>query len=181
MVDTVLSRDKNWVRWKQESCPPIFRESVPSDQYSEAQKGAKQATATKRLKSRNMGAIDLTFLSEADAVKGLERLRDPARYTAPSIPDLVKGITGDELDLEMAMTEQETQSLEAAKSSKTWRALRTATRSALGKLDRAETGKSLQDVFKSTEDAQEAQDSLGEANEISGLEDKTSNEVAVEA
>lgn len=80
MVDTVLSRDKNWVRWKLESCPPIVRDAVTPEENSQAKSGARQATVNRRLKPKPMGAIDVTFLAEVDNAKGLEGLKDPSRY-----------------------------------------------------------------------------------------------------
>jgi len=150
MVNTVLSRDKNWIRWKLEHCPPIFRDAITPEQYFEAKAGARAHTVPRNTRKKPMGALDLTFLEEADKAMGLEMLRDPARYTAPSIVDLVKGIETDELDMEMA-TDEERQVLETRKDSKTWRALRTASRQCLSKLDRVEPGKSLQEVFKPDE------------------------------
>lgn len=84
MVDTVLSRDKNWVRWKLESCPSIVKDAVDPGDHSTAKSGARNATANRRMKSKPMGAIDVTFLSEADNAKGLERLKDPSRYVKTS-------------------------------------------------------------------------------------------------
>jgi THO complex subunit 1 len=80
MVDTVLSRDKNWVRWKLESCPPIVRDAVTPEENTEAKAGARQATINKRLKTKPMGSIDVTFLAEVDNAKGLEALKDASRY-----------------------------------------------------------------------------------------------------
>lgn len=80
MVNTVISRDKNWVRWKIENCPTVVIDAVLSDHYAEARSSARQATTNRRIKAKPMGAIDLTFLSEADNAKGLERLRDSSRY-----------------------------------------------------------------------------------------------------
>ncbi|KAL1311353.1 hypothetical protein AAFC00_001527 [Neodothiora populina] len=161
MVETVLARDKNWVRWKLESCPSIVKDAVTPKENAESQAGAKQATTNKRMKAKPAGAIDVSFLAEVDNVKGLERLRDPSRFTAPSIEDLVKGIQNDELDLEMAMTDEEKHSLEAAKANKTWRALRAATRSAIKILDRVEPGKSLEDAVKTEEVTVKASEGVG--------------------
>lgn len=48
----------------------------------------------------------------------------------------------------MAMTDEEKLSFEAAKASKTWRALRVATRVSFDLLDKVEHGKNLEDVLK---------------------------------
>lgn len=71
----------------------------------------------------------------------------------------MKGIQNDELDLEMAMDGEEKDSLEAAKANKTWRALRSATRTSIELLDKVEPGKSLEELFKQQEqDPVEADD-----------------------
>jgi THO complex subunit 1 len=57
---------------------------------------------------------------------------------------LVKGVANAELDLEMAMDDEERQAIETAKASKTWRAVRIASRSRLRQLDKISDGKSLQ-------------------------------------
>lgn len=62
----------------------------------------------------------------------------------PSTDLYVKGIANIELDMDFAATEDEKTSLEEAKGSKTWRALRIASRSKLGKFDKIEDGKSLE-------------------------------------
>ncbi|KAK1090324.1 hypothetical protein LTR48_008509, partial [Friedmanniomyces endolithicus] len=49
MVETVLARDKNWVRWKVESCPSIVRDPVSTESIMEARKGAKDATRIRRV------------------------------------------------------------------------------------------------------------------------------------
>ena len=79
MVDTVLSRDKNWVHWKAENCPPIQREPVSAEDFSEAEKGAQKACANKRLRATPMGALDLKFLSDGGNSGVMEKLKDPER------------------------------------------------------------------------------------------------------
>lgn len=79
MVDTVLSRDKNWVHWKAEGCPPIQRDPVSAGDYSEAEKGTQKACANKRLRATPMGSLDLRFLSDGGDTDGMEKLKDPER------------------------------------------------------------------------------------------------------
>lgn len=78
----------------------------------------------------------------------------------------MNGIETDQLDLEMAMTDEEKQSLETARDSKTWRALRLAARTSLSKLERVKPGESLKSVFEK-EEAPEiaADDTAGVASE----------------
>lgn len=79
MVDTVLSRDKNWVHWKAEGCPPIQRDPVSAGDFSEAEKGTQKACANKRLRATPMGSLDLKFLSDGGDSDGMEKLKDPER------------------------------------------------------------------------------------------------------
>ena len=80
MVDTVLSRDKNWVHWKAEGCPPIQCDPVSAGDFSEAEKGAQKACANKRLRATPMGSLDLKFLSDGGDTGRMEKLKDPQRY-----------------------------------------------------------------------------------------------------
>lgn len=79
MVDTVLSRDKNWVRWKLESCPQITGPSVEAEEHSRAQKELAKAFAKKRLRAAPLGSLDLSFLSDAEGSKVLEGLKKTQR------------------------------------------------------------------------------------------------------
>lgn len=80
MVDTVLTRDKNWVHWKAEACPPIERAPVSAEEFLNAKKGAEKACANKKLRVTPLGSLDLRFLSDGENAGGLEKLKDPARY-----------------------------------------------------------------------------------------------------
>ena len=79
MVDTVLSRDKNWVRWKAEGCPLIERPPVSVADYLGAREHATKVYANKRLRSSPMGSLNLNFLSEGESRAGLERLKEAQR------------------------------------------------------------------------------------------------------
>lgn len=79
MVDTVLSRDKNWVRWKAEGCPLIERPPVSVEDYLGARDTATKVYANKRLRPSPIGSLDLRFLSDAENLASLERLKEPDR------------------------------------------------------------------------------------------------------
>lgn len=66
----------------------------------------------------------------------------------PSTDSYVKGIANIELDLDFATSEEEKQGLQEAKASKTWRALRIASRTRLGRFDKVDDGKNLDVLFK---------------------------------
>ncbi|OCL07779.1 hypothetical protein AOQ84DRAFT_319438 [Glonium stellatum] len=147
MVDTVLSRDKNWVRWKMENCQPIIRDRVSTTDFLEAKSGAQKAYASKKVRS-TLAGLDLRFLSDSESASGLERLKDPDRYVVPSAESFAEAVAGIELDMEMAMAEEEKENLGEAKTSKTWRALRIASKDKLSLFDRIEDGKSLERLFQ---------------------------------
>ena len=79
MVDTVLSRDKNWVHWKAENCPPIERPPISAQEFLDAKNSAQKASANKRLRATPLGSLDTSFLSDAESSNGLERLKNPDR------------------------------------------------------------------------------------------------------
>lgn len=79
MVDTVLSRDKNWVRWKVENCPPIEKPAIKEEDHLQARENAAKIYASKRLRPTPMGALDLKFMSEETTTSGLEQLKEPDR------------------------------------------------------------------------------------------------------
>ena len=79
MVDTVLSRDKNWVRWKAEGCPPFQRPSVSTDELQGARESAKRACTSKRIRPTPLGSLDLNFLTDGEVTGGLDRLKDVER------------------------------------------------------------------------------------------------------
>lgn len=160
MVDTVLSRDKNWVRWKIEHCPQFTRDRVPTEDFLAAKSGADSELARKNIAKPPLRMSSLMFLSNTDAEKGLAKLRQTDRFTAPSVESYAKKVQTSELDLEMAASEDEKRQLEERKTSNTWRGLRLASKQRLSTLDRP--GKGLERLFQpvtSTEAAGEEQSS----------------------
>lgn len=80
MVDTVLSRDKNWVRWKMENCQPFTRDRVPTKDCLQAKSGALKAIQNKKA-SKPMGVpSSLDFLYNTEAETGFRELRQSDRY-----------------------------------------------------------------------------------------------------
>ena len=148
MVDTVLSRDKNWTLWKVESCPPIERRPVPAEDFSEAMKGAQKACANKRLRSTPMGTLDLKFLNETGGGDGMEKLKDTERYSIPIAESFEQPITDNQFEIERSTSVEEKQLAEGAKASKLWRTLRIASKSKLMLFDKIEDGKNLDALFR---------------------------------
>ena len=151
MVDTVLSRDKNWVRWKAEGCPPIERPAVSVSDYMSAREHATKAYANKRIRPSPMGSLDLKFLSDSEALANIERLKESDRVTIPSADSLMMGIMDDEMDIDTAQTPDDKALAEKAKSSKTWRLLRLSVKTKLGRFDKFKDGENLNALFETPE------------------------------
>jgi THO complex subunit 1 len=147
MVETVLSRDKNWVRWKIENCPTIARPAISPEEYVEAKAAARKATTNKRLRPNPMGSLRLDFLSEKDGQAALERLKDPSRYKLPLLKDFKRKIELDDMDIEMAMDDETKNSAIELKASKSWRALRIASTSKLVAFDKIERSDKIDEIF----------------------------------
>jgi len=158
MVLTVLSRDKNWVRWKVENCPPISRPSVSPEDYLLARAAAKKATTSKRLRPTALGSLDLKFLAETDSKTSLERLKDPSRYKLPSIESFRSKIELDDMDIDMARNEEEKNLAIDAKTSKSWRALRLASTTKITAFDKIEKSDKIDVIFQEDPKGEDAGD-----------------------
>ncbi|KKY17487.1 putative nuclear matrix protein [Phaeomoniella chlamydospora] len=119
MVDTVLSRDKNWVRWKAENCPEIQRAPVSIQQQLTAEASVEKYCQTTDL-PRPMGALNFGFLTKDS---GLEGLKDTDHFRIPSSESFYQGIMADDLDAEMG-TDEEMQLAKERREAKIWKALR---------------------------------------------------------
>ncbi|KAK4692939.1 THO complex subunit 1, partial [Lecanoromycetidae sp. Uapishka_2] len=178
MVDTVLSRDKNWVHWKAEGCPLIERDPVSAEDFAEAEKGAQKACTNKRLRPMPMGSLDLAFLSDGGDVHGMERLKDPE-----SIESFERPLADDDFDIDMAKDAEEKQRANDARASKLWRTLRIASKSKLNLFDRIDDGSNLKALFQPEGDenkdkteangSEENSESAGKDNSDSVTEEKS--------
>lgn len=148
MVDTVLSRDKNWVRWKAEGCPLIERPAISAAEYMTSREHAIKAYANKRLRPSPVGSLDLKFLSETEALANIERLKGSDRSSVPSAESFMKGIMDDEMDIDMAMTDEDKAIAEGAKASKSWRILRLSAKGKFAAFDKIGDGNNLQVLFQ---------------------------------
>lgn len=147
MVDTVLSRDKNWAHWKAEGCPLIERASMSAENFTEAKKGAQHACANKRLKVTPLGSLDLDFLSDAGSGDNLGKLSSTERYTIPSVDSFKGLIADDEFDIERASTDEEKRQAADGRASKLWRTLRVASKSRLNLFDKIDDGHDIRALF----------------------------------
>ena len=142
MVDTVLSRDKNWVRWKADSCPSIDRPQVKIEEYLDALQTLKK-TCTKHPLPPPPGAAELDFLSKN---MSLDSLKNQVKLAIPTPESFYNGIKSNELDAEMG-TAEEIKAAVDAKESKLWRALR-ASKNRFSLCERIENGKNLEALLQ---------------------------------
>ncbi|KAI1213115.1 THO complex subunit 1 transcription elongation factor-domain-containing protein [Annulohypoxylon truncatum] len=148
VLESVISRDKGWVRWKVESCPPIKRDPVSPEDFNEAKASAKRMTTNKRLRAVPMGSLSLEFLKEEDSETAMEKLKDPERWKLPDLAVFKDKIASDDLDLDFAKSEKEKSEILDAKASKTWRALRIARRSKLAVFDKIDDWQKVDVIFQ---------------------------------
>ncbi|ODH48390.1 hypothetical protein GX48_05482 [Paracoccidioides brasiliensis] len=148
MVDTVLTRDKNWVRWKAEGCPPIERTPVSIQDYLDTQASAIKVTTSKRLRLTPLGSLDLNFLMEDKNLDSVARLKHPDRFTTPDIDSYLRGVADDEFNIDMAQSREEKDEAIKAKANKIWRTLRLSSRSKLALFDKIEDGNNIKVLFE---------------------------------
>jgi THO complex subunit 1 len=123
MVETVLSRDKNWVRWKNESCPVIKRNPLDAGTYVEAQKTLLDiAKNANRHMPTPMGASDFSFLNEKSSMEDLKR--PSQRFKVPTLQQYYDQAMNDELDMDFATTDADKKEIEERKAGRVWRAMR---------------------------------------------------------
>ncbi|KAK5653133.1 hypothetical protein OQA88_9232 [Cercophora sp. LCS_1] len=160
MVDTVLSRDKNWVRWKIENCPPIELPPVSAETFRDAKRVAGKLAASKRLRSTPLGALSLDFLDDGDEASSMERFKVSERYSLPELESFKRGIADDDFEIEMPTNNQTKAEAIEAKSSKTWRALRIASKFKLSVFDNIDSDDKIDAIFEENidPDLEETQD-----------------------
>lgn len=171
MVETVLSRDKNWVRWKMESCTSIQRPPVDPHDVISAKAAAQKATAYRPIRPHPLRSLDLGFLSETSG--GLERLRNPDRFRLPTLASFEKGIADDDFEIGMTNDAETKERLQNAKASKTWRALRIARKTKLSLFEKIEDTMDIRKIFED-DSALKAEETVdGDATEGETAEGET--------
>lgn len=158
VVDTVLRRDKNWVRWKIENCPPIERPIVSAEDFVESRRTAGKLAATKRIRSTPMGSLSLEFLGDGDEAVSMEQFKTSDRYVLPELDTFKRGIADDDFEIEMPTNDQTKAAAIEGKASKSWRALRIASKQKLAAFDKIESDDKIDVIFEeaATQDLEEA-------------------------
>ncbi|KAF4442491.1 nuclear matrix p84 [Fusarium acutatum] len=172
MVETVLARDKNWVRWKIEGCHPIKRDPVSPASFLEAKANVQKMATSKRLRSVPMGSVSLDFLKEEDEEAAMGRLKTRERYELPELDTFKRKIADDDFEIDMPTNDQTKAAAIAGKASKSWRALRIAARSKLAALDKIEDPKKIDIVFEELTEVDDIEDT---AEPTASEEDMPSN------
>ena len=173
MVDTVLARDKNWVHWKYESCPPFSRPAVSGADFLSATSSAAGISRTKKLRTTPMNAFDISFLADEDGTMMLDKLRNPARGKAPTLEGFEKEIANVDMDLEFLEPiedekereareegenhdrdpekDKERAELEEKRRLSVWKSLRAASGSKLKEFAKIDDAKNIMALFRDPE------------------------------
>ncbi|KAK4167678.1 THO complex subunit 1 transcription elongation factor-domain-containing protein [Cladorrhinum sp. PSN259] len=168
LLETVLARDKNWVWWKAESCPPIELPRLAPEVFVKSMNSAGKLSTTKRLRATPMGSLSLDFLNDDEEEKNLATLMDPARYKFPSLETYQREIADDDFEIGMPGDNASLNAAIEGKASKSWRALRIASKFKLATFDKIQDDDKIDAIFEETpaeedEEVQEEDVANGEA------------------
>ncbi|KAK3374880.1 THO complex subunit 1 transcription elongation factor-domain-containing protein [Podospora didyma] len=147
MVETVLSRDKNWVRWKIEGCPSIELPPISPQTFIEARDSIKRLASNKRLRSAPLDSLSLSFLDDSDKVSASGKFKADERYAVPELSTWQEKIHDDDSLIEDGAGTEQAEAQEA-KWSKTWRALRISSRYRLATFDKIDRDDKIDAVFQ---------------------------------
>ena len=156
MVETVLSRDKNWVRWKIENCPTIELPPVSPEVFNETRRSIAKLTATKRLRATPMGSLPLDFLEDDEEADPLEKFKSEDRYALPDLESYKRGIADDDFEISMPTNNETKAAAIEGKASKSWRALRIASKTKLAVFDKIDNDDKIDVIFENATAEQEA-------------------------
>lgn len=157
MVETILSRDKNWVRWKIENCPIIERPAISPKEWTSAMNTVRRETTSKKVRLNSTHPLNLDFLKEGDDVDVMDELKDPTRYKLPDVKSFQRGIQEVDLDLEMPVDVEKERELKEHKASLSWRALRIASRTKLAVFDKIDSYEDINILFEEPKPKEEAE------------------------
>ncbi|KAM7223622.1 THO complex subunit 1 [Rhypophila decipiens] len=147
MIETVLSRDKNWVRWKIENCPSIELPPLKAETFVEAKSSFSKLAAKKKMRPTPMGSLNLDFLNdEEDDV--WEKLKAPERTKLPDLKSFQRKIADLDFEIEMASSAEAKAAAIEGKASQTWLALRMASGFKLRAFDKIDDDDKLDSLFE---------------------------------
>lgn len=176
MVETILSRDKNWVRWKIENCPLIERPPISAKDWATAMGDAKSRNTSKRIRPNAMQPLSLDFLQDGDDEQAMEELKDPKRHKLPEVKSFKRGIQEADLEIDMPMSNASLRDAVESKASKTWRALRIASRTKLALFDKIDSYEDINILFEDEKPKEEPQENGANGESADGDETKGDGE-----
>ena len=147
MVDSILSRDKNWVRWKLEGCPAIQLPGVSADTFASS-KATIASNTKKRPRPSQPGSMNLDFLQKPDPESMWEKYKDQKRYKVPDLQAYNAKISDAKFDFDMAVTGEDRAQAEEVIAAQTWRAMRIAASMRIEAFDQIEDYKNVDSIFK---------------------------------
>lgn len=176
MVETILVRDKNWVRWKIENCPLIERPAIAPKEWAAAMSTAKREATSKKVRLNTTHPLNLDFLKESGDADVMEELKDPKRFTLPDIKSFQKGLQDVDFELGFPVPVEKQRELKEHKASLTWRALRVASRTRLAVFDKIDSWEDIGVLFeepkpKEEEEEEEAKDEQDDGTQENGEAD----------
>lgn len=184
MVETILSRDKNWVRWKIENCPLIERPPVAAQDWAAAMRGAKSLTVPKKARLNGMSGsgLSLDFLKEGDDDEAVAKLQDPERHKVPDVKSFQRGIADQDFEISMPENNESLRNAIEIKASMTWRALRLASRSNLALFDKIDSYENIDALFEPpTAKKEEEEEVMKNDEHEEGVENGVETAAAMEA
>ncbi|KAJ6262817.1 hypothetical protein Dda_1374 [Drechslerella dactyloides] len=129
-VDSVLTREKNWVKWKAENCLSFEMDPVQASNVTTSTTIGDENTQLPRIAEGGMGAPALSnvWFGDADDSTSKLSLVDSQRTSLPDYKEYNKAIEGYCLDKDFASTDQEKEDIDESISNQSWRALRIASK-----------------------------------------------------
>lgn len=129
LVETILTRDKNWVQWKAENCQSFEKKPVPEEEVKRSMDRTMEICRPTRPYPHVMGAPALAKLwREAGKSPGMEGLKRKERHATPTLETFRPQIKADEENIADALRPDQAEEAATKKASKIWRALRVASR-----------------------------------------------------
>ncbi|KAF3927543.1 hypothetical protein AA313_de0203695 [Arthrobotrys entomopaga] len=129
-VDSVLTREKNWIKWKAENCLSFEMETVSVDDVLVSKVTGDENTKVSNKLGCGMGALALSnvWFESASDMPEMRDLTQAQRTALPDYKEYNQAIELLTLDKDFASTNQEREEIEESISNKSWRALRVASR-----------------------------------------------------
>lgn len=176
MVETILVRDKNWVRWKIENCPLIERPAIAPKEWAAAMSTAKREATSKKVRLNTTHPLNLDFLKENGDADVMEELKDSKRFTRPELESFRQGLQDVDFELGFSVPVEKERELKEHKASLTWRALRIASRTKLAAFDRIDSWEDVSVLFEEPKPKEEeAVEKVAKEKEENGTQENGAN------